>query len=251
MYAFPFATSRYRSFHDHVRSWRGDLAVIPPNVLGQNTTTATVGGLWTATQGDVAAAMHPDAAATLRDDLFARWVRELGLPLRDEVTDLEMSRAVVNGQTACLLLESPEPIDFTSEVKVTLERGVAVPVPPRPAPGRTLDRFGLNLATQPARPDRPSAKSRREFGVVQRHRSAGCGPDRRRHGCYAADDADVRRRACPGNSGWERPQSRCRRGFRKCDRVSGGRQLSPHTCPHAGTLEYARSARHDEPTVRR
>src|SRR5438876_954973 len=82
-----------------------------------------------ATQGDVTAAMHVEAPSSARDDVFARWIRELGLPVRDEVTELELSRFVVGGQTACLLIESPEAIDFTAEVTATLERQMTTTSP--------------------------------------------------------------------------------------------------------------------------
>ena len=74
--------------------------------------------------GDATAAMASAASADARDAVFGRWIRDLGLPLKDEVSRLEVSAFQVGGHTACLLLESPEPIDFTSEVTAVLERRV-------------------------------------------------------------------------------------------------------------------------------
>src|SRR5262249_49840353 len=124
LYAFPFATSRWRSFREHVLSWPGTIDTLAPDALGLGTTTGTVAGLWAATQADVTSAMAPAATAAARDAVFGRWVRELGLPLKDEVSRLEVSAFQVGGHTTCLLLESPEPIDFTSEVTATLEHRV-------------------------------------------------------------------------------------------------------------------------------
>lgn len=125
IFAFPFTTSRYRSFREHVLSWPGTLDTLAPDALGPGTTTGTVAGLWTATQADVTAAMQADGTPAARDAVFGRWVRDLGVPLKDEVGRVEISRFVVGGQTACFLLESPEPIDFTTEVTLLLEKRVA------------------------------------------------------------------------------------------------------------------------------
>src|SRR6185295_11474492 len=42
LYIFPFTTSRFRSFHDHVQSWGGEVSLVAPNTLGPGTTTGTV-----------------------------------------------------------------------------------------------------------------------------------------------------------------------------------------------------------------
>ena len=120
MYSFPFATSRYRSFAEHVASWNGVIDEIAPNILGPGTTTSTVAALWAATSGDIATVMDPTSASAERERVFARWVRELGLPLKDDVTALELSRFAQGAQTRLLVLESPEPLDFTEEISPTL-----------------------------------------------------------------------------------------------------------------------------------
>lgn len=120
MYAFPFRTSRFRSFAEHVSSWEGRLDEVAPNTLGPGTTTSTVAALWSATASEVAAVMAPTAASADRERVFARWIRELGLPLKDDVTAFELSRFAVGGQTRLLLIESPEPLDFTEEITLSL-----------------------------------------------------------------------------------------------------------------------------------
>jgi hypothetical protein len=122
MLVFPFAISRYRSFVDHIQSYPGVLDEIAPGTLGPGTTTATTAGLWAATQADVQAAMQPASPAGARQAVFDRWVQGLGLPLKDDVTGLEISRFVASGQTEFFLLESPEPLDFTEEVGLALAR---------------------------------------------------------------------------------------------------------------------------------
>ena len=120
MYAFPFAVSRFRSFTEHIGSWSGRLDEIAPDALGPGTTTATVASLWSATAPAITAAMAPDAPSAEREQAFATWVSALGLPLKDEVTELQLSRLVDGAQTWALLIESPEPLDFTEEVEPTL-----------------------------------------------------------------------------------------------------------------------------------
>src|SRR5439155_14785305 len=124
IYAFPFSTSRYRSFRDHILSWPEKIDVLRPDGHGPGTTSTDVPTLWAATQSDVIAAVQPTADPALPDVVFQRCVQHLGIPLKDEVSRLEISQFVVEGKTAAILLESPEPIDFTSEVSVVLERRV-------------------------------------------------------------------------------------------------------------------------------
>jgi hypothetical protein len=131
MYAFPFAVSRFRSFTEHIGSWSGRLDEIAPDALGPGTTTATVASLWSATAPAVTAAMAPDAPSADREQAFATWVSALGLPLKDEVTELELSRLVDGAQTRALLIESPEPLDFTEEIELMLIHRTHVgPLPP-------------------------------------------------------------------------------------------------------------------------
>jgi len=128
IYAFPFRTSRYRSFHEHLLSWPGRVDTAVPDALGAGTTTAGTGGLWASTQADVVAAMRPDAPAASRDGVFGRWLKELGLGLKADVATLEVTRYLLNGKTAAILLESPEPIDFSMEVTPVLEQRIETDV---------------------------------------------------------------------------------------------------------------------------
>jgi hypothetical protein len=155
IYQFRFGASRFRSFEDHIGSWSGRVDELGPDTLGPGTTTATVAGLWGATAPDISSVMDPSAPAAERERIFTTWTAGLGLAIKDDVTELEISRYVEEARTRALLIESPEALDFTSEITATLigrKRGEPRPPrPPRPPgfPGRGLgDRFA-SLARQP------------------------------------------------------------------------------------------------------
>ena len=151
LYAFPFAVSRFRSFAEHVGSWPGRLDTTTADALGAGTSGETVSGLWTATAAAIAAAMSPDAASADRDRVFSAWVTGLGLPLKDELAALELTRVVDAGRTSALVIESPEPIDFTAEVTVALKRRI----PQRPGGVRPPVGPPVNVAASDAVPERP------------------------------------------------------------------------------------------------
>ena len=166
LYAFPFGVSRFTSFGEHIGSWDGRLHELAPDALGPGTTTATVAELWSSTAAEVAAAMAPEAPSAERERVFAAWVAGLGLPLQDDVTTLELSRVVAGAQTRALLIESPEPLDFTEEIDaVLIHRTRTGPRPPRP-PRPPLDPISLatrlrsvrdgleRVSLEPPRPDR-------------------------------------------------------------------------------------------------
>jgi hypothetical protein len=103
MYRFAVQVSRYRSFAEHIASFVGTIDVITPDLLGPGTTQpVTAYQLWT------------------QHATFEQWIAALGIPLKKEVARLELSRFVQSAQTQFLLLESPEPIDFSSEATVKL-----------------------------------------------------------------------------------------------------------------------------------
>ena len=127
IFTFPVPVSRFRSFEDHVHSFDGSVASLVPNALGAGTTTTTVPTLWSTTQTAIAGAMAPGADAGVRQALFDRWVQGLGLPLRVDLVSLSISTVRdAGGAAVALLLESPEPLDFTTETTPTLTRRVGV-----------------------------------------------------------------------------------------------------------------------------
>jgi hypothetical protein len=163
LYAYRFGVSRYRSFEEHIGSWSGRIDALGPDALGPGTTTATVAELWSATREEVVAAMAPGAADADRERVFARWSAALGLALKDDVTAFEVSRYVDGALTRALLIESPEPLDFTAEIAATLvahRRGGPLPpgAPhPLPLPGGSgpPPPFPFPPGTGGPRPPRP------------------------------------------------------------------------------------------------
>ena len=153
MYAYRFGVSRFASFEEHIGSWGGRIDTLAPDALGAGTTTATVASLWSETRGEVVAAMAPSASGADRERVFARWSAALGLALKDDVTALEISRYVEGALTRALLIESPEPLDFTEEIAATLvvrrPGGPGSPVRPDPRP------FPPGGGVQPPRPFPP------------------------------------------------------------------------------------------------
>jgi hypothetical protein len=122
IFRFPFSTSRYVSFAEHIGSFAGNLAVARPNDLGPGSTVTTVADLWTATRTEITAAMLPNADATTRQDLFDRWVSGLGLPIRQDVQAVALTQFMQMAQPDLILFESPEPLDFTKDVTLELAR---------------------------------------------------------------------------------------------------------------------------------
>ena len=144
VFAFPVPVSRFRSFEDHVHSFDGSMASLAPDAMGAGTTSATVSALWSATKTAVAEVMSRDADTGERQALFDRWVRGLGLPLRVDLGGLSISAVRdAGGAAVCLLLESPEPLDFTTEIIPTLTRRVGVWTPLRI--GEPADGIGERL----------------------------------------------------------------------------------------------------------
>src|SRR4051794_29048578 len=88
--------------------------------------------------------MSRDADAGERQALFNRWVRGLGLPLRVDLGGLSVSVVRdAGGAAAALLLESPEPLDLTTEITPTLTRRVSVWTPL--SIGEPVDGIGARL----------------------------------------------------------------------------------------------------------
>lgn len=136
LYAFPFSTSRFISFGDHIGSFSGTIDRLAMDTMGGSPTGSSVAALLAATRPQLVAAGQPDAGPLVRQQLFEQWQQALHLPLKDELLRLELSRIEAEGATACFLLESPEPIDFAAEVRLSLAERVRVS---RPGGGGGVD----------------------------------------------------------------------------------------------------------------
>ena len=121
-YRFEFLSSRFFSFGDHIDSFDGNLVELPALV---GVSRKSVGNLLSQTSGQMDAVMTPGADREQRQRVFDHWVKELVLPLRAEVERIELSRVVESGVTGVLLLESPEPLPFsTGGVSLGMNRSI-------------------------------------------------------------------------------------------------------------------------------
>lgn len=119
MYNFPFSVSRFTSFTSHIQSFDSQVDVVENDTMGESA-VVNVSTLLTDTRIDIMKAMEPEASDLKRQEVFDVWQQALQFPLKDELNNLELSRYNIAGQTACFILESPEPLDFTEEVSLKL-----------------------------------------------------------------------------------------------------------------------------------
>jgi len=131
------ATSRFADFGEHIASWDGVVRPLPAPA-------AAVAGLWAATGVDIAAVMLPDADPQLRQRLFDRWVGELAVPLSPQVTGLRLGSVRDGGGVGVLVVESPEPLPFSRDVRLTVSHRVTS-LPEPPGVPRPLLRFAAGL----------------------------------------------------------------------------------------------------------
>ena len=117
MYPRPFRTSRYEGFAEHIASCTGveryDAGAAAEPLA---TLLARIGGA-------VAAAMQPSAPGADRERCFADAASALAVPLREDSDRLHVT-LVSGGSDRWMLLESPEPMDFTEEITLGLSRQV-------------------------------------------------------------------------------------------------------------------------------
>jgi hypothetical protein len=110
-YRFQVGTSRYVSFDDHLATWDRIVQQLPVDTTG-------AAALLTATSADIGAAMA-SGDSQLRQRVFDRWTSELTLPLQQRVDRVQLS-----GDARLLLLESPEPLPFSRDVRLVVTRTV-------------------------------------------------------------------------------------------------------------------------------
>jgi hypothetical protein len=110
-YRFQVGTSRYVSFDEHLSTWNRTVQQLPVVTTG-------VPALLTATSADIGAAMA-SGDGQLRQRVFDRWTSEVTLPLQERVDRVQLS-----GDARLLLLESPEPLPFSRDVRLDVTRTV-------------------------------------------------------------------------------------------------------------------------------
>jgi hypothetical protein len=131
-------TSRFAAFGEHIASWDGVLRPLPADA-------GAVSALQQATSPEVASVMAPDADSQVRQRLFDRWVAELAIPLSPTVDGLRLGVVADVGGTRLLLLESPEPLPFSRDVRLTVTHRVTSVIDPPPGVPRSLLRFAAGL----------------------------------------------------------------------------------------------------------
>jgi hypothetical protein len=131
-------TSRFASFEEHIASWDR----VPRPVPGD---AGAVSALRVATIAEITAVMTSDADPQVRQRLFDRWVAELVIPLSPTVEGLRLGVVADAGGTRLLVLESPEPLPFSRDVRLTVtHRVTSIPNPPIEVP-RSLLGFAAEL----------------------------------------------------------------------------------------------------------
>src|SRR4029079_8576328 len=86
-----------------------------------------------------------DADPQVRQRLFDRWVGELAVPLSPTVEGLRFGAGAGGAGTQLLVLESPEPLPFSRDVRLTVtHRVTSIPDVPHGVP-RSLLRVAAGL----------------------------------------------------------------------------------------------------------
>lgn len=115
MYGFDFTTSRYVSFEEHVGSMNGIERINIGDAAEQ------LSSVLSRTGGDIEAVMDQVSDNSERERVFGDVSQALATPLRE---DPDRLHAVICGHDSdrWILLESPEPMDFTEEIALSLKK---------------------------------------------------------------------------------------------------------------------------------
>ena len=116
VYRFEFRTSRYVDFAAHIASWSGAVATLPQIV----SPTSEMSDLVVRTP--ISELMRPGSDPQRRQRAFDEWTRDLAILLRREIERLEISARASSSGVDLLLFESPEPLPFSEDVRVDMDR---------------------------------------------------------------------------------------------------------------------------------
>lgn len=114
MYRQPFRTSRYQGFGEHVGSCTGT------EWYDAGPAAEALASLRARLSGAIAAAMKPAAPAADREARFAEVASALAAPLREDPQRVHLT-CMRSPTDRWLLLETPEPLDVTEEIALSLE----------------------------------------------------------------------------------------------------------------------------------
>lgn len=153
MFTFPFRTSRFISFEDHIQSFNGHIDILEEGLMGDEGTSITISDLLTTTWGAITEAMQTDSDPLERQEIFDQWIDTLGIPLKDELLRLEISQFTEGGQTAFLLFESPEPLDFTEEIELQFFKRIQINLPETGLPWPERPELDPRIINRPIVPE--------------------------------------------------------------------------------------------------
>lgn len=122
IYSFEFMTSRYMSFAEHIGSYDGKLPALQSGAFGG--TPPPISSVYTANAGAIGPVMQASADPQERQALFDSIVNQLGIGLQKAPLNATLSRLTDTNGTFGLVLQSPEPISLTRDVKFTLTKRV-------------------------------------------------------------------------------------------------------------------------------
>lgn len=125
-YRFDFQSSSFVNFQEHIKSFSGSVTSIPANLLQSGSSISnTIASLLADTLLEIKSVMMPGSDPELRQRLFDRWISTVGLPLADnKLSRFEISKIVGPSEIELLLLESPEPLPFTEDVKLVVNKSL-------------------------------------------------------------------------------------------------------------------------------
>jgi hypothetical protein len=130
LFAVGFSTSRYHSFTEHITSRETAVAAHSPDGMGAPP-ARTPAQVLTDDAAVIGQAMSFTADPQSRQGLFSRILSDIGLPQLESCDRVTLTRLADVGGTTAILLESPEPISFIHDAKLTLTRRTWHYVPPR------------------------------------------------------------------------------------------------------------------------
>jgi hypothetical protein len=174
MYLFSFATSRFRSFPEHIGTFSGAIDELAPEMLGVGTSPSAPAAIFS--RSEIVTAMKPETLPEERQAVFEKWIQGAGVPIKADVQKLELSSYRVGNQSWFLLLESPEALDFTEEITCALTRRTWVSSSPT-RPSRPFEALGPRIDRQrPSSAPSAAVRASRDAlraGVLARESAAG------------------------------------------------------------------------------
>jgi hypothetical protein len=125
-YTFYFQSSRFIDFKEHISSFSGEVAKIPAEMLSLNESEISpqIDGMI----ASIPSVMNIEADLEKRQRIFDDLVKDLKLPLSCNIDRLKLSELISSRGPELILLESPEPLPFSKDVKMILKKRTLIPI---------------------------------------------------------------------------------------------------------------------------